>query len=191
VPQSELLKFVRQLLESLGIEYMLTGSLASSAQGDPRMTHDIDLMVKLDAPSAERLTAAFLADDYYVSDVAVKAAVGRRGMFNVLKTSTGQKIDFYVLPDEEYEQIRFARRVPLSVSGEEVFATTAEDTIVSKLRWAKLCGGSERQMQDALRVFEMQAATLDRAYIDLWIERLELKPLWDELLAAAKPIKPA
>lgn len=191
MPQSELLKFVRQLLESLGIEYMLTGSMVSSAQGQPRMTYDIDVMVLLDQPTATRLTDAFDAAGFYVSAPAVGAAVARRGMFNVLQTSTGQKIDFYVLPEDDYEQTRFARRVPLVVDGEKVFASTAEDTILSKLRWAKLSGGSERQMRDACYVYELQAHTLDRDYLAGWIGRLGLNELWDAMIATARPIDPA
>ena len=42
MPQQELLKLVIARLDEAGIEYMLTGSLASSLQGEPRATHDID-----------------------------------------------------------------------------------------------------------------------------------------------------
>lgn len=191
MPQSELLKFVRQLLESLGVEYMLTGSMVSSAQGQPRMTYDIDFMVRLDQPAAARLSEAFDAAGFYVSAPAVSAAVARRGMFNVLQTSTGQKVDFYVLPEDDYEQTRFARRTPLVVDGDEVFATTTEDTIISKLRWAKLSGGSERQMRDACHVYELQAQALDRDYMAQWVERLGLNELWEAMIAMARPIDPA
>lgn len=191
MPQSELLKFVRQLLESLGIEYMLTGSMVSSAQGEPRMTHDIDILVRLDRAQAAKLSIEFDRAGFYISDAAVHAAVAQHGMFNVLQTATGQKIDFYMLPEDEYEQTRFARRTTVVVAGEDVFATTAEDTILSKLRWAKLSGGSERQMGDARRVYEVQAPQLDRAYLEAWIQRLDLGELWNELLTSARPIDPA
>jgi hypothetical protein len=152
VSQSELLKFVKELLESLGIEYMLTGSLVSSALGDPRMTHDIDILVAVDQRGVERLTAGFPTDEFYWSASAAQSAVSRQQMFNVLRTSSGQKIDFYVLPREEFEQVRFARRRPLEVEGVEIPSATAEDIILGKLRWGKQLGHSERQFQDALRV---------------------------------------
>jgi len=43
--QSELLKHAIQVLNQLGIEYMVTGSIASSLQREPRSTHDIDIVV--------------------------------------------------------------------------------------------------------------------------------------------------
>jgi hypothetical protein len=36
-----------EFLTAAGIEYMLTGSLVSSLQGVPRLTHDIDIVVNL------------------------------------------------------------------------------------------------------------------------------------------------
>ncbi len=39
--QQELLKRVITALKNTSIQYMLTGSLVSSLQGEPRLTHDI------------------------------------------------------------------------------------------------------------------------------------------------------
>jgi hypothetical protein len=36
--------------------------------------------------------------------------------------------------------------------GLEMQVSSPEDTILAKLRWAKLLGGSEKQITDALRV---------------------------------------
>jgi hypothetical protein len=47
--QRELLALVVGELDRLGIPYMVTGSHASSMQGVPRSTHDIDLLVALRA----------------------------------------------------------------------------------------------------------------------------------------------
>jgi hypothetical protein len=41
--QQELLAKVIRTLEQLGIECMVTGSIASSMQGEPRSTHDIGI----------------------------------------------------------------------------------------------------------------------------------------------------
>lgn len=39
---SELLIRLAEVLENLGIRYLITGSMASIAYGEPRFTHDID-----------------------------------------------------------------------------------------------------------------------------------------------------
>jgi hypothetical protein len=47
VSQQELLEKVEGALDSLGIDHMVTGAVASSTQGAPRMTHDIDFVVSI------------------------------------------------------------------------------------------------------------------------------------------------
>jgi hypothetical protein len=43
--QQELLKRVIEILDARKIAYMVTGSVTSSLQGEPRSTHDIDLVI--------------------------------------------------------------------------------------------------------------------------------------------------
>jgi predicted nucleotidyltransferase len=62
--QQELLKLVTQTLERVGIEYMVTGSVASGLQGEPRSTHDIDLVVSLHMEQIDSLVRAFPPPEY-------------------------------------------------------------------------------------------------------------------------------
>jgi len=63
-----------------------------------------------------------------------------------------------------------------------VTLSSPEDTILAKLRWADLSGGSEKQFVDAQRVYELQRGSLDLAYIGEWAETLDIAPLWNRLL---------
>ena len=60
--------------------------------------------------------------------------------------------------------------------GMKVKVTRPEDSILMKLRWADLSGGSEKQFIDALRVYEVQFKNLDMAYIDAWAKTLSVIP---------------
>lgn len=79
--QPELLTRVVDVLDRLGIESMITGSIASGLYGRPRSTHDVDLVVSLTAASVEPLAQAFPEPDYDLSRTAVEDAIRRRGMF--------------------------------------------------------------------------------------------------------------
>ena len=74
-----------QILDSLKIEYMVTGSVTSSLQGEPRSTHDIDLVVDLTEDSANRLRDMLPRRDFYVSDQAIREALSRRTTFNLVE----------------------------------------------------------------------------------------------------------
>ena len=56
------------------------------------------------------------------------------------------------------------------------------------IKWAKMVGGSEKQLTDATRVYETQYDRFDMAYIRRWVETLQLVQEWNKLLADADPI---
>ena len=58
--------------------------------------------------------------------------------------------------------------------GLELSVSTPEDTILMKLRCSAQAGGSEKHLGDALRVYELQAGSLDEGYLDEWAVRLEV-----------------
>ena len=175
-------------LDDLGIDYMLTGSFASSIQGEPRSTQDIDLVVALTPSDADKLAEVFPDTEFYLSLPAMREAIERRGMFNLIHEESGYKVDFWILKDLPFDTLRFSRKRPETAWGIVLKVSTPEDTILAKLRWAKQYGGSEKQFNDALRVFEVQSPLLDMAYLDDWANRLDVVDLWARLKSEATPI---
>ena len=185
--QQEILIHVVQTLTSARIDYMVTGSVASSLQGEPRSTHDIDLVVVLSRDAIPTLTAAFPSPDYYLSEDSIRDAIRQKSMFNLLFLQDGEKVDFWLLTDEPFDRSRFARKRVETVFGIQLNVSAPEDTILAKLRWAKLSGGSEKQFTDALRVFEVQGSSLDLAYLNRWATQLGVEDDWRRLQSEAEP----
>jgi len=179
--QQELLKQTVLALESTGVPYMITGSHASSLQGQPRATHDIDLAVQLDVEVVPSLLRHFPADTFYVSESAAIEAAQTAGMFNIVNTTTGDKVDFWVVSGASYDRERFARRQQLQFLNQRIWVISPEDTILSKLLWAKQSGGSEKQFSDALAVYEFQRESLDEHYLDHWAFLLDLNDALNRL----------
>lgn len=184
--QSELLKRVAAVLEREGVPFMLTGSYVSSIQGEPRASHDIDLVVQITPAAARTLVNAFPPPDYYLDEIAVREAIASQSMFNLLDAAGGDKVDFWVLTDEAFDQSRFARRTMEEVEGMRITVSRPEDTILMKLKWCDMSGGSEKQFGDALRVYEVQLSALDQEYINRWAEHLGVTALIDRLRTAAR-----
>ena len=172
--QQALLTRIVEALDGAGIPYMLTGSLASSLQGEPRATHDIDLVIDIAPGDVARVTRALSAPEVYLDEDAVSDATLRRAMFNLIDSSSGDKADFWLLTDDPFDRERFARRLRVEALGREVNVSAPEDTILMKLRWSAQAGGSEKQLGDALRVYELQAGSLDEGYLDQWAVRLDV-----------------
>ena len=172
--QQALLKRIVEALDGAGIPYMLTGSLVSSLQGEPRATHDIDLVIDIAPDDATRVVHALSAPDIYLDEHTVRAATRRRSMFDLIDSSAGDKADFWLLTEAPFDRERFSRRMWVEALGLELSVSTPEDTILMKLRWSAQAGGSEKQLNDALRVYELQAGSLDEEYLDEWAVRLEV-----------------
>lgn len=178
--------FVRRLvevLEDLGLPYMFVGSAASTLHGPPRSTQDVDLVVALTLKDAPRLVAAFPHDSYYVSHEAVRDAVLRRYAFNIIDLESGWKADIMVLKARPYSRAEFERRQRADVLGSPSWVATAEDTILAKLEWSQLAGGSARQRDDVLGVLEAQWERLDIDYLNHWASELGVMAALDEAMA--------
>jgi hypothetical protein len=118
----------------------------------------------------------------------MEEAIQHKSMFNLLDTTEGDKADFWILTDEPFDQSRFARKYEEKMLGLSMKISTPEDTILMKLHWAKLLGGSEKQFTDALRVYEVQYGNLDLNYIEAWSQTLHIKEWWEKLKQEAQPL---
>lgn len=124
---------------------MLTGSIVSSIQGEPRLTHDIDIIVSCNVSILKQLGSHFSQQEFYFDDAAVRDAVASNGMFNVIEIASGDKIDFWLLTDSPFDESRFTRKTTIQLFGEPVWISTPEDTILAKLFWAKKSGEAKNR----------------------------------------------
>lgn len=184
--QQELLKKVIRALGRAGIQYMLTGSIVSSLQGEPRSTHDIDVIIAIEKSKVDDLVNIFPAALFYLDRESIFEAIRRQSMFSMIDLEGGGKVDFWILTNEPFDQSRFARRYEEEFMGLKMGVSAPEDTILAKLRWAKMSGGSEKQFTDALRVYEVQYEKLDLEYLGEWVRKLDVELLWKQVKERAE-----
>ena len=173
----ELLRRITAALDANGIPYMLTGSLASSIYGIPRATNDIDIVI---APTREQLLSLvqlLQRVGLTVESEAATTALRARSQFNVIDFPRGLKVDLIVRKERDFSLTEFERRETHEVGDMSLTLATPEDVLLAKLEWAKI-GDSERQLVDAAGIVKMQRETLDIAYIEKWVELLDLQRQW-------------
>src|SRR5947208_1891654 len=107
--QSDLLRYVCTALERLGLRYLVTGSQATIAYGEPRFTNDIDIVVDLSIGRLDDFIGCFPSVDYYLSRDAAREAIARQSMFNIIHPASGLKIDVIIPSSSESERARFER----------------------------------------------------------------------------------
>jgi hypothetical protein len=164
-------------LDTAGIDYMLTGSVALACHAQPRMTRDIDLVVAFFLKDAARITDV-LGSGYYVSKEAAREAVLHQSSFNAIHEATLIKVDFMVRKREDYRLHEFSRRVKVRLADFELWVVSKEDLILSKLEWARE-SLSERQLTD---VENLIATGCDEAYLRTWSAVLNLTDMLTRVL---------
>ena len=177
--QLEFFKQIASRLDSAGIPYMMTGSMAMAIYATPRMTRDIDLIVEIELIDVEKIVKLF-ADDCYVDKASVRQAVHDRGIFNIIHNDWLIKADFIVRKDEDYRLKEFSRRRIIDIEGSAIAIVAPEDLILSKLIWGKR-SQSELQLRDVKQMI-VAMSELDHAYLQKWATILGV----DDLLKKAK-----
>jgi hypothetical protein len=161
---------------------MVVGSFASAWYGEPRLTHDIDIVVQLGLDAVDRLCGAFPAPEFYVSAPAAREAVSMRGQFNVIHPASGNKIDFMIARVDAWGRSQLARRGRRPILPDrEAFVAAPEDVIVSKLRYYQE-GGSDKHLRDIAGMLQVSGDVIDKEYINHWVAQLGLTQEWQAVL---------
>lgn len=86
---------VAEIFESLDIPYLIGDAIASAIVGEPRATEDIDIV----------------ADIPFEKTDALRAAIPRRGSFNIIYLETMRKVDVFVLRESGLDPEEMRRRI--------------------------------------------------------------------------------
>lgn len=183
---------VAAALTVVGAEYFLGGSLASSLQGEPRATNDIDFVIALPAGRINTFRDA-LGTDFELDPDVLRDAVLHARTANAFYLPVVIKVDFFARGYEPFDESEFSRRRPVMVraSGESIVVKSAEDTVLRKLLWFRDGGQvSEKQWRDVVSVLRISGDTMDGGYLSSWAERLKVGELLERARAARSPELP-
>src|SRR5947209_20578240 len=90
-------------LEQLAVTYHIGGSVASSINGIPRSTIDIDLVADLRLEHVRSLVKQ-LEESYYIDADAVRDAIRRKSSFNAIHLDTMLKVDVFIPKSRLFDQ---------------------------------------------------------------------------------------
>jgi hypothetical protein len=170
------------VLDQLGVEWAMGGSVASSVHAQPRSTNDIDVIAMLRPGHAAALARALQAE-FYIDEASVRTAIIEHRSFNLIDERTFVKIDVFVPSPGPLGDGQLTRRVRVEISdGLFCWVLGREDILLQKLRWYQLGGEvSERQWNDILELLT------DRTKLDLdYLQRTAAAGQLDELLERAR-----
>lgn len=180
MPDPDLLTLFVRPLEQLGIRYMVSGSVASTLFGEPRMTHDVDLVAFLDESAIAALGRAFAPPEFYLPPHEVLTLEARResrGHFNIIHVPSGLKADVYPANRDPLHAWAITRTLRIPVGTLTVSVAPPEYVILRKLEYYRE-GGSEKHVRDIRAMLALSPVPLDRAALAEWLGRLGLEAQW-------------
>lgn len=180
---------VIEVLDALGVPYIIVGSTASIVHGTMRTTVDADLVAEINLEHIEPLVAA-LNDEFYIEPEQIRDAIRRRRSFNLIHQRSMFKVDVFIPQGRHFDQVQFSRRVERVISQNperSVWLVSAEDVVLSKLEWFRSGGEvSERQWRDVLGVIKTQAENLDLEYMREMATRIAVGDLLERAFEQAE-----
>lgn len=176
------LRTVVDLLNTAGIDHMLSGSVATAYYAEPRATQDIDVVVEVEREQIDSLVAGLRKAGFYVDEEAAHGALRSAGQFNAIDPGSGWKADLIMRKPRPFSIEEFRRRQPARLLGIDTWVATHEDLILAKLEWSSM-GDSELQRRDVRALVRAAGESLDREYVERWAEDLGVADEWVRILA--------
>jgi hypothetical protein len=180
MPEANLFLMFTKRLNTLGVAYMVSGSVAVIIYGEPRLTHDVDLIVVLDREQIARLPEVFPPAEFYCPPtevIAVEAAREQRGHFNIIHHESAFKADVYLHGRDPLHAWGLARARQLEVEGQVFVVAPPEYVIVRKLEYYRE-GGSEKHLRDIRSMLDTSPGAIDRVELDKQIAARGLQDAW-------------
>ncbi len=167
-------------LERAGWPYMVTGSVAAMIYGEPRLTHDVDLVLELDAAAVERFGTLFPDEQFYCPPaevIRVENQRSLRGHFNVIEHETGFKADVYLMGRDALHRWAMQHRRDIEYDGHRIHVAPPEYVIVRKLEFYRE-GKSEKHLQDIRGMLRHSGEDMDRPQLYEMVRERGLSAEW-------------
>lgn len=166
-------------LDVLHIPYMLVGSFSTNFYGIPRSTHDADIVVQLQ-PGDVLALAKHLGPPFRLDPQMTFETVTATNRYILHLDESPFSIELFLLSSDPHDRERFARRRRERIPECEVFVPSAEDVIVTKLRWS-LATGRRKDIEDVENVIAVQGDRIDWDYVHSWCDRHGTRELLDQV----------
>ena len=182
-----LFSVILEPLESAGLDYMVSGSVAAMTYGEPRLTNDIDLILAISPGSLGQLESAFPENDFYRAPSEVlltELARAQRGHTNIIHHDSGFRADIYFRANDSLHLWAWPRRQRFEVDTNlEAWFAPPEYVILRKLEYYQE-GRSEKHLNDIRAILNQSESQELRTSKEVreWAAKLGVTAIWNQLL---------
>jgi len=179
-----LFRIYTDILNQNKFRYFITGSVAAIAYGDPRLTHDIDLVINMSSNEIEKFILAFPGNQFYCPPVEViKTELNRksRGHFNLIHHETGFKADIYLTGEEELQLWAMKNSREIEFETSLIFIAPPEYVVIKKLEFYKE-GNAQKHLIDIQGILANSKELIDFDFLNKAIADRSLDEYWGKAI---------
>lgn len=171
-------------IEDAKFTYFVTGSVASIFYGEPRLTHDIDLVLHLEKKDVNHFCTVFPLSDFYCPpEEVLQIEINRHpyGHFNLIHHNSGFKADIYLEGNEPLHKWAFQNRKRIQISlGTSLWLAPPEYIIIRKLEFYREAG-SDKHLRDIRNMLPQIEMDLDTVFLSAQLSNRGLEKYWQQI----------
>lgn len=170
-------------LNEYKIGYFVTGSVASILYGEPRLTHDIDLVISLKENEVDKIIRAFQLNEFYCPPLEVikyETLRSSRGHFNIIHQETGFKADFYLVGNDDFQIWGLQNKIEIEFLNKKIFVAPPEYVIIKKLEFYRE-GKSNKHITDIQNMISISEERINFNLIEKYVKSFGLETEWIEV----------
>lgn len=186
--EPNLFKIFTKRFNELGISYMITGSVASIIYGEPRLTHDIDIVLTIPKNLIEKFSILFPIDEFYFPPIEIlynEILRDNRGHFNIIHHATGFKADIYFAGNNSFQHWALSNVKNVKFFDEIIPIAPIEYVIIKKLEFFRE-GNAQKHLRDINAMLQNSKDFLDEKLLMNYIHEFGLEKEWHLCLSDSK-----
>ena len=183
MPEANLFTVFTSRLDEAGITYVTNGSVAGIVYGQPRITHEIDLVVELHSEQLPRLLAKLPPEESYCPPeevIRIEIARETRGHLNLIHHETGFKADIYPVGSDHLNRWAIANRRRVVFADHVIWLAPPVYVIIRKLQYYSE-GKSPKHLADIHSKCEISPDLINREVLMGFIEDCDLKKEYQQV----------
>ncbi|MBU0560328.1 MAG: hypothetical protein KJ799_11800 [Bacteroidetes bacterium] len=180
MPELNLFQIFTTKLNKLNIQYMVTGSVASIVYGEPRLTHDIDIVLTLSLDKMDEFVNLFAINEFYCPPkevLKIEILKENRGHCNLIHHETGFKADIYFSGNDEFQLWALNNTKNITLEGLNLPIAPVEYVIIKKLEFYNE-GKSQKHLKDIKSILANSSDHINFQLLEKFITQRALSQNW-------------
>jgi len=178
-----LFKIFTSRLNELNLGYFITGSVASIVYGEPRLTHDIDIVLEISTININSFIKAFPGEEFYIPTIEIiknEALRSERGHFNIIHNKSGFKADIFLLGNDKFQKWALENRKEIPFQNTILYIAPPEYVIIKKLEFFKE-GGAQKHITDIKNILANSGEIINFDIVEKYASQRGVTENWNKL----------